>query len=174
MIETARLFLRPWTETDLPVLRDFALDPVLMHHFGKTELTDDSVERLARMQRFQRELGFSFMAAMRKTDGAVIGNVGLKPLTIPWPEPTDIEIGWLIRPDCWSQGYAREAAEPMLAWGLTLAPRVVAITATGNTASRALMQRLGMDHAPELDFDHPDVAVGHVARPHVTYVKRLP
>ncbi len=171
-IETERLILRPWTEADLPVLRSFALDPVLMHHFGRPELVDDSEERLGRMQRFQREHGFSFLAVMRRADGAIIGNVGLKPLTIPWPEPTDIEIGWLLRQDCWGQGYAREAAEPMLGVGLTRAPRVIAITAAGNSASRTLMVRLGMVHLPELDFDHPDVVPGHVARPHVTYVKR--
>lgn len=170
MIETARLILRPWTEADLPTLGRFSTDPVLMHHFGRPELADDSVERLERMQRFDRELGFSFRAVVRKTDGEVIGNCGLKPLTIPWPEPTDIEIGWLIRQDCWGQGYALEAATPMLADVLARAPRVVAITAKTNSASQRVMQKLGMLHWPSLDFDHPDVAQRHFARPHTTFV----
>jgi RimJ/RimL family protein N-acetyltransferase len=123
------------------------------------------------MQRFDRELGFSFRAVVRKADGAIIGNCGLKPLTIPWPEPTDIEIGWLLRQDCWGQGYAVEAATPMLARGLSKAPRVVAITARSNGPSQRVMRTLGMVHRPELDFDHPDIAEGHFARPHVTYVK---
>jgi RimJ/RimL family protein N-acetyltransferase len=171
VIETERLILRPWTEADLAVLGQFSTDPVLMHHFGRAELVDDSLERLARMQRFDRELGFSFRAVVRKTDGAIIGNCGLKPLTVPWPEPTDIEIGWLLRQDCWGQGYAVEAATPMLEIGLSKAPRVVAITARSNGPSQQVMRRLGMVHRPGLDFDHPDVAEGHFARPHVTFVK---
>jgi RimJ/RimL family protein N-acetyltransferase len=171
ILETERLRLRPWTEADLPVLGGFATNPVLMHYFGRAALLDDSVERLARMQRFDRELGFSFRAMVRKADGAIIGNVGLKPLTIPWPEPTDIEIGWLLAEHAWGQGYAQEAAAAVLAWGLARAPRVVAITAASNTASRRVMERIGMQHLPALDFDHPDVADGHFARPHVTYGK---
>jgi RimJ/RimL family protein N-acetyltransferase len=104
----------------------------------------------------------------------VIGNCGLKPFTIPWPEPDDIEIGWLLRQEYWGQGYAREAAEAVLALGLTLAPRVVAITAQTNRASWGLMERLGMVHVPELDFDHPDVAEGNPHRWHLTYAKVAP
>jgi RimJ/RimL family protein N-acetyltransferase len=170
VIETERLILRPWEQADLPILASFSTDPVLMHHFGRAELLDDSVERLERMQRFDREMGVSFRAVVRKSDGLVIGNCGLKPLTIPWPEPTDIEIGWLFRQDCWGQGYAVEAATPMLARGLELAPRVIAITAASNVASQRVMQKLGMAHEMSLDFDHPDVAEGHFARRHVTYV----
>jgi RimJ/RimL family protein N-acetyltransferase len=170
VIETERLTLRPWTQDDLPILASFSTDPVLMHHFGRPALVDDSVERLERMQRNDRELGFSFRAVVRKSDGLVIGNCGLKPLTIPWPEPTDIEIGWLIRQDCWGQGYAVEAATPMLALGLEFAPRVIAMTAKTNLPSQRVMQKLGMRHEMSLDFDHPDVAQGHFATRHVTYV----
>jgi ribosomal-protein-alanine N-acetyltransferase len=173
-METERLILRAWTEADLPILGGFSTDPVLMHHFGRAELVDDSVDRLARMQRFDREHGFSFRAVVRKSDGLVIGNCGLKPLTIPWPEPTDIEIGWLFRQDCWGQGYAVEAATPMLAHGLAIARRVIAITAASNGASQRVMQKLGMAREPALDFDHPDVAEGHFARRHVTYVMQRP
>lgn len=174
ILETERLILRPWTEADLPFLSAVELDPVLMHHFGRAELVDDSAERLERNQRFDRELGFTFKAVVRKSDGAVIGNCGLKPLTIPWPEPTDIEIGWLFQQDCWGQGYAREAAEAVLAWGLQLAPRVIAITAETNTPSWGLMLRLGMEHLPELGFDHPNVAEGNPHRRHRVHGKARP
>ncbi len=173
---TERLILRPWTLADREVLAGFSLDPVLMHHFGRAELSDDSEERLARMERFDRELGFSFKAVVRRSDGAIIGNCGLKPITLakgvlPLARPDEIEIGWLLRQDCWGQGYAYEAALPMLDWGLALGPRVIAMTAASNTASRKLMERLGMHHLPDWDFDHPDVAPGHFARPSVIYAK---
>ena len=76
-----------------------------------------------------------------------------------------------MRQDCWGQGYAREAATAMLEWGLTLAPRVIALTAASNEASWGLMKRLGMQHLESWDFDHPDVAAGHFALRHVVYAK---
>ncbi len=179
VLETERLILRPWTVADLPVLSAFQLDPVLMHHFGKARLVDDSAERLERNQRFDRELGFTFKAVVRKADAEVIGNCGLKPITLP-PEilplarPDDIEMGWLLRQDCWGKGYALEAATAVLDWGLSLAPRVIALTAATNVPSWGLMRRLGMAHLPEWDFIHPDVAEGHFAGPSVVYAKERP
>lgn len=179
LLETERLILRPWTEADLPILSAIQLDPVLMHHFGKAELVDDSMERLERNQRFDRELGYTFKAVVRKADGKLIGNCGLKPITLapevlPLARADDIEIGWLFLQSCWGQGYAREAASAVLEWGLSLAPRVVAITARSNAPSWGLMQRLGMVHMPAWDFDYPDVAEGHFARPSVVYGKERP
>ncbi len=176
VLETERLVMRPWTEADLPVLSAIAMNPVLMRHFGKAELVDDSVERLERMQRFDRELGYAFKAVVRRADGAIIGNCGLKPITLP-PEvlpharPDDIEIGWLFREDCWGQGYAREAATAAMEWGLSLRPRVIAITAYSNEASWGLMRRLGMVHLPEWDFEDPDAAEGHFAKASLVHGK---
>ena len=45
-------------------------------------ILERSEERLARMERFDRELGFSFKAVVRRSDGAIIGNCGLKPITL--------------------------------------------------------------------------------------------
>ncbi|TPE58785.1 GNAT family N-acetyltransferase [Sandaracinobacter neustonicus] len=176
VLETERLILRPWTDADLPTLSSYATDPVLMRHFGKAELLDDSAERLERMQRFDRELGYAFKAVVRRADGAVIGNCGLKPITLaaevlPHARADDIEIGWLFRQDCWGQGYAREAATAVLDWGLSLSPRVIAITAHSNEPSWGLMRRLGMVHLPEWDFDYPDVAEGHFARASLVHAK---
>ncbi len=181
MIKTGRLIPRPWVEADLPVLaapvpaHSLApvlapvLAPALMQHFGQPALCDDTVERLERMQRFDREHGFSARTVVHKADGAVIGNCGLKPLVIPSPEPCDIETGWLIRRDCWGQGYAVKAATATLAPGLVLAPRVNAIAARTDIASQQVMAKLGMTHDAGLDFDHPDVAEGLAQRPHLTF-----
>lgn len=179
VLETGRLLMRPWTQEDLPVLSHFCTDPVLMRHFGRAEIVDDSVERLARMQRFDAELGYAFKAVERKADGAIIGNCGLKPITLapevlPLAQPDDIEIGWLFRQDIWGQGYAREAATAALDWGLSLSPRVIAITAYSNEASWGLMRRLGMEHLPDWDFDYPEVAEGHFARASLVHAKSRP
>lgn len=168
MIETARLLLRPWTEDDLPLLVAWNADPQVMHHFGRVRTADDVRARFGLMREWQATRGFSFWAVERKADGALIGNCGLKPLTVPWPQPDDIEIGWLLAPEAWGQGYASEAAAAALARGLHLAPRVIAMIAETNKASVAVAEAIGLERTPSLDFEHPDVPEGPF-RHHLVY-----
>ncbi|MCB0976161.1 MAG: GNAT family N-acetyltransferase [Acidimicrobiales bacterium] len=68
-------------------------------------------------------------------------------------------------------GYATEAAKAVLADGfdrLRLG-EIVSFTWEGNTASRRVMEKLGMTHDPSDDFDHPKLPTGHRLRPHVLY-----
>ena len=46
---------------------------------------------------------------------------------------------------------------------------LVSFTFTGNRASERVMQKLGLRARPEMDFEHPNVTVGHRLRPHVFY-----
>ena len=172
MIETARLVLRPWTEQDLPLLIGWNADPQVYRHFGRPRAADDVRARFALMRDWQDRLGFSFWAVERKADRAVIGNCGLKPLTVPWPDPADIEIGWLLAPEAWGQGYATEAAAAALATGLARAPRVIAMIARTNLPSMAVASAIGLARVPSLDFDHPDVPPGPY-RPHIVYAKAV-
>ena len=55
------------------------------------------------------------------------------------------------------------------AFGPLALTEVVALTVPGNTASRRVMDKLGMRHNPADDFDHPRVPEGHPLRRHVLY-----
>lgn len=81
------------------------------------------------------------------------------------------EIGWRLAHEAWGRGFATEAARASLDWLFANLPDdyAWAITHTGNHRSRAVMERLGMRHHPELDFDHPRIAEGDPLRRHVTY-----
>ena len=46
---------------------------------------------------------------------------------------------------------------------------LVAMTAATNLRSQRVMQKLGMTHAPEDDFDHPRLPPGHPLQRHVLY-----
>jgi len=172
MIETRRLILRDWRDADCPAFYAMSADPEVMRYFNQTETPAQCDERLARMRRWSETLGYTFWAMQRKTDGVIVGHCGLKPLTIPWPEPNDIEIGWMLARDWWGQGYACEAAAAALDLGLTLAPRVIAMTTQSNVRSWGLMHRLGMERLADLDFDHPEVPLDNPHRPHIVYGKR--
>jgi RimJ/RimL family protein N-acetyltransferase len=155
MIETERLILRDRTDADLPALYAMWADPLVMAGLGgvKDRAGGDAV--LARHEGYA-PLGFR-IAALR-TDGTVIGHIGLKPGAPGTPVAGGLEIGWLLARDYWGGGYAREAAMAWLdwAWAHRPEPDVFAITHHANAASRRLMERLGMYHDPALDFVHPD------------------
>ncbi len=170
MIETERLVLRRWEPRDRPIFHAMNADPLVMRWFPKLMSAEECDAKLERMAGYERDHGFTFWAVERKSDHEVIGNCGLKPLTVPWPEPSDIEIGWAFRTPFHGRGYAREAAEAVLAHGLTLAPRVIAMTVPANRESWGLMIRLGMERTPHLDFNHPDLPGSPLER-HIVYVK---
>jgi len=82
-----------------------------------------------------------------------------------------VEIGWRLGRAHWGRGYAREAAQACLDWAwadLDVAV-VAAMTVRANTASRTLMERLGMVRDVGPDFDHPRVRDGSPLRSHILY-----
>lgn len=83
------------------------------------------------------------------------------------------EIGWRLGPEFWGRGYATEGARAVLAFGFeTLGlSEIVSFTTESNWPSRRVMERIGMTHNPDDDFDHPRLPVRHRLRRHVLYRK---
>jgi len=177
MIDTERLTLRPWRDSDREPFFAMSQDPEVMAYLGPLAATRaDSDPAIERAMALQSTRGHCFWAIERKADGAFLGFCGLKICTDACPVEGDVEIGWRLRRDAWGQGYAREAAEASLAWGWSNLDvlRIMAMTAVSNRRSRGLMERLGMTHRPELDFDHPRLVVGDPLRRHVVYIADRP
>ena len=82
-----------------------------------------------------------------------------------------VEIGWRLAFEPWNNGYATEAARAAVAIGFdTLRlDEIVSFTVPANHRSRRVMERLGMSHSAEDDFEHPVLPVGHPLRQHVLY-----
>ena len=83
------------------------------------------------------------LAVLLRATGMLIGRVTL---TVQNAAIGEWEVGWAIHPDFWRQGYAVEAARPLLALAFdTLgAHRVIAFAHAENYASRRVMEKLGM------------------------------
>jgi 3-dehydroquinate dehydratase/shikimate dehydrogenase len=82
-----------------------------------------------------------------------------------------VEIGWRLAFDHWGKGYATEGALAALKFGyetLNL-EEILSFTTEKNQRSRHVMEKIGMDHYPEHDFDHPKILEGHPLRRHVLY-----
>ncbi len=71
---------------------------------------------------------------------------------------TGIQIGWSIAESHWRQGFAIEAAIAVieLAFDRFGKEEVFAQTSDANRASWAMMEKLGMERAAELDYVDPN------------------
>lgn len=166
MIETERLILRNWRESDIEPFERHTNRPGVMRWLGGVK----EPEVLAQVVRerfiaWQEERGFTFWVVEREADRELLGFCGLKIADDSGsPVEGEMEIGWRLREDVWGQGYAKEAAAASLdfAFAQAGAERVVALTVAGNTPSWGLMERLGMTRRPDLDYEGPAWAEGIV------------
>ena len=177
-LETSRLTLRRWQESDRAPFAAMNADPVVMQFFAAPFTTEQSNETIDRyLTAFDRE-GFSFFAAILRDTGDFAGTIGLQTMrdVVPnLPQPA-VEIGWRLPQSAQGKGLATEGALAILDFAfhqLGLA-EVVAITAIPNQPSRRVMEKLGMTHRPELDFNHPRVPAGHRYERHTLYSLRNP
>ncbi len=172
MIDTERLIVRPWRDSDRAPFHAMSCDPEVMATLGPVQTRAESDTAIDRQIAVQGARGYCFWALEDRADGSFLGFCGLKiaPDAIPGIEGA-IEIGWRLRRNAWGHGYAREAAAACIDWGwANLADdRIIAITTPSNVRSWGLMERLGMVRRHDLDFDHPALALDDPLRPHLTY-----
>lgn len=169
MIATDRLLIRRWRDEDVAPFHAMSEDPEVMRFLGPPLTLEQARAAKGRMVARQAEHGFCFWAVERRADAAFIGFCGL--LAAKPPIEGEVEIGWRLARETWAQGYAREAAEAVIAWAWANldVPSLAAITVPANVRSWRLMERLGMTLAAGGDFDHPDLAEGDPLRRHILY-----
>jgi RimJ/RimL family protein N-acetyltransferase len=169
MIETARLVLRPWRESDLAPFAEQNADPVVMRFLGGplTRAASDAYARAA--EQHLAETGFCKWAVEAPGVAPFIGAVGLSRMKFQASFTPVIEVAWRLHRRFWGQGYATEAARAAMQDGFVRVGlrEIVAITAVTNAPSRRVMARLGMTEL--LEFDHPNLAADSPLRRHVLY-----
>lgn len=170
-LETERLILRGWRESDIEPLHAICTDPLVMTYLGPPPSRDALIAMIERQNGFLDAHGACFWAVERREDGVLLGFCGLKPGQIDSPIEGLLEIGWRFRSDSWGKGYAREAALASRDWGFAHRPgeRIHAITVPANTRSWGLMERIGMAREAAMDFDFPGLAADNPYLRHITY-----
>ena len=171
MIETERLRLRQWRDDDRPALAALNADPVVRRWFTGTLTREESNAQFERLRAHVDRHKFGFWALEIRGVEPCIGFVGLQHVTFDAPFAPAVETGWRLAARWWGRGYATEAARACLAHGFGALglSEIVAFTAPENIASRRVMERIGMTHDPDDDFDHPAIPPGHPMRRHVLY-----
>lgn len=168
-IQTERLTMRRWRDSDREPYAAMNADPDVMRYFPATmdrAASDASIERMEGL--FERR-GFGLWALEVAATGTFIGFTGLNPMPDGVPGAGGTEVGWRLASHAWHQGYATEAARAAVGVGFAGAglDQLWSMTAVLNRPSQAVMQRLGMTQHSL--FEHPALPEGHRLRPHVLY-----
>ncbi len=172
MLHGERVTLRPWRASDRDAFAEMNADPDVMRHFmaplTRTE-SDAFADRI--VLRFEQQGWGRWALQTPQHEFAGFVGLGAMPVQVVRPDiaPDAQEIGWRLARTAWGQGYATEAAALVLAYAVqTLGwSQVLSLTAASNTASQAVMQRIGLQRLHE--FDHPRIAATHPLCRHVLY-----
>ncbi|MCT7951738.1 GNAT family N-acetyltransferase [Ancylothrix sp. C2] len=160
-IQTQRLVLRKFTPQDIEELYRLFNDPDVMHYMGGVRTRQATEQRLSQMIDHCQH-GFSFWAVIRKSDQQLLGRCGL----IYLDNTPEVELGYTFFKEFWGQGYATEAGLACLKYGFEIVnlERVVAITHPENTASRHVMEKLGMKYEKEAFYYNTNVVYYALSR----------
>ena len=168
---TPRLRLREWRAADLEPFAALNADPAVMEFMPRclTRAESDAFAAVAQAEIAHR--GWGLWATELRDSGQFIGCIGLCVPTFRAHFTPCVEIDWRLERASWGRGFATEAARECLRFGFSGLglSEVVAFTVPANARSRVLMQRLGMWHDVEGDFEHPRLPPGDPLRRHVLY-----
>ena len=169
-LETPRLLLRQWRDSDLAPFAALNADPRVMEFFPATLSREASDAMAQRCRSLIAGRGWGLWAVTLRENNAFIGMTGLHVPEAQLPCSPCVEIGWRLAFNYWGQGYAQEAAQAALQAGFARLqlPEIVAFTALPNGRSSALMARLAMRREPAT-FEHPALPPGHRLRTHCLY-----
>jgi len=170
-LETPRLLLRAWQDSDREPFRRMNADPHVMEFFVAPLSSEESDALIGRVQAHTAQYGFGLFTLELRTTGEFIGFAGLSHVPFDAHFTPCVEIGWRLAAAHWNQGLATEAARECLRYGLEelALTEVVSFTVPANQRSWRVMEKLGMTRNPADDFDHPRIPEGHPLRRHVLY-----
>lgn len=170
-LETDRLVLRRFVESDVDNLAELDSDPEVMRFLTggrptpRERIRDEVLpRRIAEYQRFPR---LGLWAAISRSSGEFEGWFALAP-----PKGADAdrgadeaELGYRLRRAAWGRGLATEGSQALVrkAFAELGLRRVWAETMAVNTRSRGVMEKAGLRHVRtfHLDWDDPIEGVEH-------------
>ena len=171
MLQTQRLILRDWQQSDIEPFAQMNADAEVMKYFPAILSRQESDALVERIENHHQVHGFGLWAVEERWTGVFIGFIGLSVPKFQAHFTPTVEVGWRLTRKFWGQGYATEGAKRAISYGfydLGLT-EIVAFTAKSNLRSIAVMKRLGMTHQEADDFDHPVLPSGHPLQRHVLY-----
>ncbi len=140
-LETDRLYLRQFRESDLDAYAEMCADPEVMRYIGQEISRFEAWRSMAAVLGHWQLRGFGLWAVEEKISGAMMGRIGC------WrPEGwIDFEIGWTLRHAYWGKGYAIEAARASVQYAFEQLNRshVISLINPANSRSIRVAEQLG-------------------------------
>jgi ribosomal-protein-alanine N-acetyltransferase len=144
VFETPRLFLRRFTEADAPLIYRLNSDPEVVKyvHEPLLEIEEQAADILIKNILPQYKINLGRWAIHTKTDYEFIGWCGLKYIE----ETGIIDLGYRLLKTAWGKGYATEAAQYTLIYGLRdlKIKLITGMAHVENIASIKVLEKSGM------------------------------
>ncbi|MCP9753868.1 N-acetyltransferase [Lacihabitans sp. CCS-44] len=153
ILETERLFLRKFELIDAPFILELLNTPTWLQFIGDKGVRNlDDAENYLKNGSLKsyEENGFGFYLVGEKSTQKPIGMCGF----IKRQELEDVDLGFAFLPDYIGKGFGYEIAKAILKYGKDVLKlsRIIAIVDPRNTASNALLQKLGFVFEKTIPF----------------------
>ncbi|MGR2825623.1 GNAT family N-acetyltransferase [Acinetobacter sp. 1124_18A] len=169
MLETERLLLRQWKDSDKLPFMDMSMDPEVMTYLPTLLTEEESLKLIQIASEIIDRNKWGIWAVELKDTNEFIGFIGLHNQPVLFDFSPCIEIAWRLAKKHWGKGYATEGAKATLEYAfkkLKLS-KVVSFTATVNKPSESVMKKIGMTKVKE--FVHPEFSGDPNLEKHVLY-----
>ena len=147
-----RVLLRQWRDDDREPYAAINADPEVMRHLGGLRSRAESDGFIDWASALIADRGWGLWAVEVIGESPFVGVVGLNETRQP---DNGVEVSWKLAREHWGHGFASEAAREAVRFGFEQLDldEIVSMTVPANARSRRVMERLGMTHDPNDDFD---------------------
>lgn len=115
IIQTERLILRPWQESDFAPFAAMNADPLVREFFYCLLSKEESDQFALEFKKALEERGWGLWATALVSDPAkFMGFIGITPINFTAHFTPVVEIGWRLAVEFWGKGYATEGAQAVL------------------------------------------------------------
>lgn len=146
LFQTKRLLIRQLTADDFDVMYAVYSDAEAMRWVddGQPISREECIRWIEITQKNYAAYGYGMSALVLRSSGAVIGFCGL---VHPGGQP-EAEIKYALLRDYWGQGFASEATQGMIDYGVRTfgLRKIIATIDPDNLASQRVMAKVGMEH----------------------------
>jgi RimJ/RimL family protein N-acetyltransferase len=143
-VETERLLMRGWRDSDTEAWAELCADDELMRSLGREGglSLEDAWREMAMLAGHWALKGFGHWALELRATGAFVGRAGL----LYPPEWPGLEVGWTVARPHWGNGYAGEAGRAAMEWARAElgAGHLISLIADDNHRSQRVAEKLGM------------------------------
>jgi len=147
-LETTRLVLRPLVPEDVDWISDISVDPEVNRFLWDRPKSAKQARLLGEAIVYWdlHACHFGHWAIQDKATNEIHGWTELGKLRPWWGPGDEIAISYVLRRASWGRGIATEAAERLLRYAFEAhrLERVMATIMAGNSASRRILEKLGM------------------------------